>query len=59
MKFLGGMLQQALNVAESLDVLKRETGIVVADRPIFAVAYEHSQARGGCRLRSGKAATVN
>ncbi|MGA6972028.1 MAG: hypothetical protein WBY93_10400 [Candidatus Binatus sp.] len=59
MKFLGRMLQQSLNVAETLDVLERETGVVVTDRPIFAVTHEHCEARCGNRLRPGKATTVN
>ena len=42
MKFFAGMLQQTLNVAESFDVLQRETGIAVAEGPVLAAAREYS-----------------
>ena len=53
MEFFARMLQQALNVAESLDVLQRKTGIAIAERPVLATADEYSSlpdVATGCAL---------
>jgi hypothetical protein len=47
MKFLTGMLQHALDVAESLDVSQRETRVGVTYGPKLAVADEHPLKRDG------------
>ena len=50
MKLLAGMLQEALNVAEPLDVLEREACVAISDRPILAGLREDCSNPAG-RLR--------
>ena len=58
MKFFARMLQQALDVTESLDVLQRETAVAVTQGPVFAAAYEYSRMPIGYRLRPGMASMI-
>ena len=58
MEFFARMLQQALNVAETLDVLQRECAVPTAQGPILATAREYSRLPDGCWLRSGMASTL-
>ena len=51
MEFFAWMLQQALNVAESFDVLQRKTGLAIAERPVLAAAREYSSLPGCYWLR--------
>ncbi|HXN14672.1 MAG TPA: hypothetical protein VN865_16270 [Candidatus Acidoferrales bacterium] len=49
MEFFAGMLQQPLNIAETLNVLQRKAGAAVADGPVFAAAHECSGLSAGSR----------
>ena len=51
MEFFARMLQQALNVAESLDVLQREVLLPIAEGPVLATAGEYSSLPGCYWLR--------
>ncbi len=58
MELFAGMLQQALNVAESFDVFQRKTGVAIADGPEFTVADEYAFLLAGNFLRHGMAPTL-